>query len=87
MSKEDIQDEKEEEEGNRGIEEKKDNQSKGINFLFLRPKGQNIIFWKNFMNIFEKPKLDKLAEHLNISFRINFGKKKIIIRLFKRLLI
>jgi len=35
-SKEDIQDEKEE--GNRGIEEKKDNQSKGINFLFLRPK-------------------------------------------------
>ena len=39
------------------------------------------------MNIFEKPKLDKLAEHINISFRINFGKKKIIIRLFKRLLI
>ena len=48
MSKEDIQDEKGE--GNRGIEEKKDNQSKGINFLCLRPKGQNIIFWKNFMN-------------------------------------
>lgn len=38
MSKEDIQDEKGE--GNRGIEEKKDNQSKGKNknFLCLRPK-------------------------------------------------
>ena len=35
MIKEDIQDEKEEEEGNRGIEEKKDNQSKGVNFVGL----------------------------------------------------